>query len=115
MAHRALSFRRVNAALFSQGEYVPLEVTGEYADNVLAFARRDGDSWAIAAVPRLSASLGALPVAEAWGNTQIQLPPGAPARWRNVFTNETISITSGALSVGSTFGCLPVALLTASA
>ena len=113
VTHRVLSFRRDNAALFSVGEYVPLEVTGEYADNVLAFARQDGDSWAIAAVPRLTAHLGALLVGESWGDTRIQVPLGAPAAWRNVLTNETLSTASGALSVASTFSCLPVALLAA--
>lgn len=114
VTHRALSFRRANATLFSEGDYVPLEVTGEYADNVLAFARRDGDSWAIVAVPRLTAKLGALPVGKSWGDTRIQLPPGAPAAWRNVFTNERLTVAEGRISVGNAFAHLPVALLSGS-
>ena len=113
VTQRALSLRRDNAALFSEGEYVPLDVTGEYADNVLAFARRHGDAWAIAAVARLTANMGALPVGQSWGDTRILLPPGAPARWRNVFTNETISTASGALPVEKDFAHLPVSLLAA--
>jgi len=115
VTHRALSFRRTSAALFAEGDYVALDVTGEHADNVLAFARRDGDSWVIAAVARLTAHLGPLPVGETWDSTRMQLPPGAPSAWRNVLTNETLSTTSGALPVAEMFSCLPIALLAASA
>src|SRR5262249_39191959 len=50
---RALECRAANAGLFSAGEYIPLEVQGERAEQVFAFARRQGDRVAVVAVPRL--------------------------------------------------------------
>ena len=60
---RALQFRRQHAALFHHGEYVPLQVEGEKAAHVCAFARRLPASpeaaakIAVAVAPRLIAQL----------------------------------------------------------
>ncbi|MEP7242241.1 MAG: malto-oligosyltrehalose synthase [Gammaproteobacteria bacterium] len=74
-----LAFRRTHEALFRDGEYFPVRVTGKYATHVLAYARRLGDEFAIAVVPRLTARLAAggdeMPLGAArWADTQIELP-----------------------------------------
>ena len=57
--------------------------------------------------------MGALPVGESWGDTRVLLPPGAPAAWRNVFINETLTVAEGRISVEKVFAHLPVSLLAA--
>jgi (1->4)-alpha-D-glucan 1-alpha-D-glucosylmutase len=92
---KALQFRRTNSDLFTEGEYIPLRVTGAQSNHVIAFARYLHERWLIVAVPRLFASLsraGSAPTGEKiWRDTQIELPSGIPARGTNVFTNEEVS------------------------
>lgn len=86
------NLRQQHAALFRDGVYEPLVVTGRYRKHVLAFARRLIDKWVIVAVPvHLDrAVLGASGNVSRidWGTTRLVLPQGAPARWRNVLTEE---------------------------
>ena len=86
----ALGLRRKHEALLRDGAYLPLEVHGERAAHVVAFARRDGPRWAVAIATRLPASLGLAvgepPIGEAWGDTHVVWPDaaagaGAPAFW----------------------------------
>ncbi|HET9396117.1 MAG TPA: hypothetical protein VFO36_08680, partial [Nitrospiraceae bacterium] len=67
-------------ALFANGEYVPLKVSGSREAHVCAFARRTQDSIAVVIAPRLYAKLlgesEQLPLGNAvWGDTTIELPP----------------------------------------
>jgi (1->4)-alpha-D-glucan 1-alpha-D-glucosylmutase len=124
---RTLEFRRANEALFRDGTYVPLRVSGEHAAHVLAYARTLGDQVAAVVVPRLTARLlgsrEQLPLgAEVWRDTRIEIP----ARMRAVAsdTPPLQSLLDGsqiALStdgdsryvlVADTLSSFPVALLT---
>jgi (1->4)-alpha-D-glucan 1-alpha-D-glucosylmutase len=71
-----LHARRAYPDLFLRGEYVPLDTPA----GVFAFARRLGDSWAVAIAPRLASRLttcGHWPVGrEVWGDTALTLPGG---------------------------------------
>ena len=87
---KLLNFRREHAELFSQGEYIPLEVTGARADHVIAFARHLHDQWCIVAVPRLMASLDN----GAWDDTEIKLPAGAPSSCMDIFAGDIVSPAS---------------------
>ncbi|NUQ91325.1 MAG: malto-oligosyltrehalose synthase, partial [Gemmatimonadaceae bacterium] len=75
---RALQSRARNMALYRDGAYEPLAITGARAGNTVAFARRLGDRASITVAPRLTAALGGAeraPVGvSAWGDTRIQLP-----------------------------------------
>ena len=115
----ALTFRRDREALFACGDYLPLVAGGETREHVVAFARRRGPAWAVAAVPRLAAARtagGRFPLgAEAWRGSALALPQDAPARWRNALTGEvveTAAATGGpSLSLAAAFRAFPVALL----
>jgi len=78
VAH-TLNFRCNHSDLFSKGSYLPLTVTGQESENVIAFARYYGEETAIIIVPRLVAHLLVgqptpyIPP-ERWGNTQVTLP-----------------------------------------
>src|SRR6476646_6550719 len=62
LTQRLLRFRRNNAELFRSGSYVPLTVTGEFADCCVAFAREHEGEWFVVIVPRLSSRVGFLPI-----------------------------------------------------
>jgi (1->4)-alpha-D-glucan 1-alpha-D-glucosylmutase len=85
---RALCFRRSRSDLFSQGEYIPIEIAGKWKDHVFAFARRSQDRWAIVVTPRLTADLTQpdhFPLGAVWENTSLRLAKSTPTMWRNVF------------------------------
>jgi (1->4)-alpha-D-glucan 1-alpha-D-glucosylmutase len=118
---KALGFRRAHAGLFQEGAYVPLSASGERREHVVAFARRKRDDWALAAVPRLVAGLGAPgrpPLGRRpWRDCAIPLATEAPERWVNVLTRETLQASrrgrGRALAVHEIFRRFPVALLLA--
>ena len=117
-----LQHRREHAALFCDGDYVPVEAKGAQADRLCAFLRRAGGEAVLVVVPRLVAGLtgGAErpPTgAEVWQETRLALPEGfAARRFENVFTGEQVN-ASGApartLRVADVLGRFPVALLAA--
>jgi (1->4)-alpha-D-glucan 1-alpha-D-glucosylmutase len=117
LTYRALRFRQANSELFDQGDYLPVYACGVRADNVVAFARRAGGSWALVAVPRLSTRLvplSKLPLgSEVWGGDHLLVPVDAPVRWRNILTGETIECQNATrrLLFSAVFRTFPIALL----
>ncbi len=109
-----LEHRRANAERFERADYLELAVEGERAQQVIAFARRMGEWWTVAAAPRWTVGLvegpGLAPGAEAWGDTRIVLPEGAPRRWRDVLRREEME-GAGGLELGRICGAFPVAVL----
>jgi (1->4)-alpha-D-glucan 1-alpha-D-glucosylmutase len=113
---RALQARKAHPGLFSEGEYLPLEVSGAQAEHVFAFARRHGDHAALVVVPRLLTGVvgeGELPLGDLWADTHLTVPDDLSGRWwRDAFTGELIpGATSPLLS--TLLAHLPVALLQA--
>jgi (1->4)-alpha-D-glucan 1-alpha-D-glucosylmutase len=121
---KTLQFRREHAALFRDGEYVPLRVTGEHAAKVCAFARRHERELAIVIVPRLYLRLMGEreepPLGPGiWGNTLIELPGGynVDTPLRNVLDGAVVLATrpdggAGVLAAEA-LARFPVALLAA--
>jgi malto-oligosyltrehalose synthase/4-alpha-glucanotransferase len=115
---RALELRRTLEALFRDGDYLALSVSGRAADHVVAFARRHGKAGVIAAAGRLFASLGpaaeVLPVGEAgWGDTRLDLAwlPPATVLTDALSGQRLATAADGGLALALAFACLPVALL----
>jgi len=102
VTYRALAFRASRRELFSDGEYIPLEVRGAQARHVVTFARRLEDQWAIAIVPRWTVSL------TDWSDTEVVLPSGAPSAWTDAVTG----LAGGSLRIADLLRDWPVALLT---
>ena len=91
----ALAFRKENPEIFERGEYVPLEVSGEKAEHLVAFARRLDDEIAIAVVPRLYEKLlnesnKLLPDPNIWSGTWIDVSDFTAREYRNVLTGEAV-------------------------
>jgi len=117
----ALNYRRANASLFLDGEYVSLESQGNKKDHVCAFARIYQDQAVVVVVPRLVAGL--MPEAErlplgsdVWEDTLVTVPSwkqGSP--YRNMLTGEVLRSSEAAgsqvLNVAEILSDCPVALL----
>ncbi len=94
---QVLMLRSQYPTLFSEGSYQPLEVVGEQAAHVLAFAREKEDKRAIVVIPRLPAELlgnAQTPFINAanWGDTRIILPfAEANPNWKGLFAQATVT------------------------
>jgi len=120
---KALQFRKQNALLFSEGQFMPVEIRGKRGEHAAAFARRYKKDWVVAVVPRWLAR-GHYPMTSAdtdrfWGNTDIQVPKNAPSFWESILSGATIEAhNAGAkrsLPLGKLLDNFPVALLSGTA
>jgi (1->4)-alpha-D-glucan 1-alpha-D-glucosylmutase len=120
LTDKALDFRRERASLFLEGDYVPMEATGEKANCVCAFARRQAGQWSVTVAPRWTTKLTSSNAKSlnhlSWGDTMLSMPDAAPKQWRDVLTGEvfkTTDSTAGARLLGpdAVLRQFPVALL----
>ena len=86
-----LQARREHLGLFSDGQYLPVTVTGEHAGRVFAFARSTVTGGAVVIVPRLLAGLGKSVTDFSWGDTTVVLPDRfVRAELRDLFTGRLV-------------------------
>jgi (1->4)-alpha-D-glucan 1-alpha-D-glucosylmutase len=115
----ALCYRRENATLFQEGEFVPLPSTGARSHSVVSFLRRHNGRQVLAAVPRWLSQISEPSATSRVGtqedDTEIQLPPSSPSSWNNLLTGETVHSQQKSgqhcLRVDALFRNFPVALL----
>jgi (1->4)-alpha-D-glucan 1-alpha-D-glucosylmutase len=94
---QALQVRNEHPELFSDGVYQPLEVLGQQAEHVMAFARIQDNTRAIVVVPRLFNELlgtAQTPFINAanWGDTRITLPfTDSDLNWKGLFSESIVT------------------------
>ncbi|WP_144137758.1 malto-oligosyltrehalose synthase [Paraburkholderia sp. BCC1884] len=116
---RVLALRAHLPELLSQSEYLPLTVRGTHAANVIAFARRHGNAWAVVVASRLADALlgeqGDVPMIdpEAWADTAVEMPSDLSSRalfdWLSPAAPKVDE--NGLLSLRDALGAMPVAVL----
>jgi (1->4)-alpha-D-glucan 1-alpha-D-glucosylmutase len=116
---KSLSLRQSNRELFLEGNYLPLQASGNESRHICGFARHKGAGWVVVVVPRFLTALvdsGEFPLREkVWGRSMLRLPKEAPGEWLNVLTGETLDArrSSGArsLPLAEVFKTFPLTLL----
>ena len=119
---QTLRLRNSRHNVFSEGNYLPLEVTGSKANHICAFARVKDDQVVVVVSPRLFLTLTqgkkSLPITDTvWQDTEIRLPEElAGIQLRNIFSDASEHITvpensPPVLGVGRLLQSWPVALL----
>ena len=113
---RSLRLRLAHPELFTEGEYVPLETGGAFAESVVALARRSGTQLALAIVPRLTVKVcgfgGGPPLGGCWRDTAVLLPAGErPEAVTDAFTGRSMILDGERLLVSQLLSHFPVALL----
>ena len=122
VTYKGLSFRRSHRSLFEEGNYIPIEAFGGTRDHICAFARQQGQTRVLVAVPRLITKLLSgerPPLGEAtWGSSALVLPEDTPESWLNIFTGEELKVIVSEqrklLPLASALQSFPLALLTPS-
>ncbi|MGB3204942.1 MAG: malto-oligosyltrehalose synthase [Crinalium sp.] len=113
LTHKLLEARTEYLDLFKEGDYLPLEATGEFQDNIVALVRQYEGKVAIAIAPRFLTQLiqpGEYPLGEVWRDTRIELPQGMPSSWKDAITGQTIQL-DGKVVIAEALKYFPVALL----
>lgn len=111
---QVLALRASYFSVFQKGNYLPLEVEGEHADRVVAFARQHHEQTLVVLAPRFTVpllgnqlTLAIDPVV--WGNTQVVLPAAIrTSRMEGFFFTTEIHATHGRLSVGAALANFPI-------
>jgi (1->4)-alpha-D-glucan 1-alpha-D-glucosylmutase len=112
VTQQLLRFRRQHAILFQRGNYLPLAVTGEFADCCLAFAREHEGKWMIVMVPRLSSRIGFPPVGEKWKDAAVELPASlARENAVELLTGRALG-SEATLLLRDAMSALPIAIVT---
>jgi len=114
---RTLQARRRFPRLFTEGRYLPLSVSGEQAERLLAFARELDGQWLVVVVPRLAAGLLSdsrqprIP-AQRWGDTRIALPEALDgSEFERLFDGTTVTSQQASLEAARVLDGLSVAVL----
>jgi (1->4)-alpha-D-glucan 1-alpha-D-glucosylmutase len=112
-----LALRRENPSLFLHGGYTPLQVTGERAAHVVAFARRYQGAGVIAVAGRLFATMevrtGEVPHGQpAWRDGRIELPfLDEGTVLRDVLGGGACEVRDGGVNLAEALAVAPVAAL----
>jgi (1->4)-alpha-D-glucan 1-alpha-D-glucosylmutase len=114
LTYKVLQSIKANLAVFQKGDYQPLEVSGNFKEHIVAFARNNGNKTIVVITPRFLTSLikpGKYPLGEqVWQDTCVHLPPTASSTWQDAITDQKIQ-ANGTLPVGEALKYFPVALL----
>ena len=119
LMQKAIRFRRENAALFQEGEFLPLEAEGECRLNVVGLIRRKEGDEVLLVVPRWLSQVAGSRGKLDWRDTEVVLPPGSSPRWQSVVGPQEMKAQQKAaepvsggwsLKVAELFGQFPVAL-----
>lgn len=105
---KALNFRKDNPTVFTEGEYLPLQLTGKDMVTV-SYARHHNDKWAVLVAPLRARSES--PTEDINASDEVVLPEGSPTVWKNVFTGEVYN-AGNRIPVSECCKNFPMALLT---
>jgi (1->4)-alpha-D-glucan 1-alpha-D-glucosylmutase len=113
LTQRLLCFRREHAALFQRGNYLPLNVSGTFADCCVAFVREHEGEWIAVFVPRLSSRVGFPPIGDRWKDTNVDLPESLRREGaKDVFTGRDLRADDGGVRISEALSILPFAVYT---
>ena len=119
LLQKAIRFRRENASLLQEGDFLPLETRGECRQNVVCFIRRQNVQQILVAVPRwLSRVAFSTDHGKPdWHNTEVLLPEKSSHRWQSILCGHEVTIhenvrrqSEGSLGIADLFAHFPVAL-----
>jgi (1->4)-alpha-D-glucan 1-alpha-D-glucosylmutase len=95
-----LEYRRLHAALFERGDYLPLETGGTKKQHLCAFARVHEEEAVVTVVPRFLATLMPQSIhsplgSSIWEDSWVAVPPWPTlATYRHVLTGEVLAVES---------------------
>jgi (1->4)-alpha-D-glucan 1-alpha-D-glucosylmutase len=111
-----LALRAREPALFSRGDYQPLQIEGPMAEHAIAFMRRFENRAVLVIVSRLAGALleagsGPRVAVQAWKETRVALPEEAGVGWKDAITDKQVEAVMTRLPLAEVLSLVPVAVL----
>lgn len=114
ITQQLLQARKENPSLFTDGDYIPLEVKGVYKEHILAFARTFNNSCCVVIIPLHIATLSTKQQTIVdnidWEDTSVK-SLYEDGLWNNVMTREKLIIKAATINIKEVFNTLPIAVL----
>ena len=114
ITQQLLQARKENPSLFTDGDYIPLEVKGAYKEYILAFARVNNNSCCVVIIPLHIATLSTKQQTIVdnidWKDTCVK-SLYEDGLWNNITTREKLIIKAATINVKEVFNTLPIAML----
>ncbi|WP_373058167.1 malto-oligosyltrehalose synthase [Zunongwangia sp. H14] len=109
--HKLITHRSKNALLFENGNYLPLEISGNLQNKLIAFARKLEGKWSITVAPVLLRPYyeELTPDVEMLKESFLRLPENIPGNFKNIFTAEIYE--ENKIEINKLLGNFPVAVL----
>ena len=116
LTHKFLVFRKEHPVLFSQGNYIPVQVEGKHNDKLLAFIRNHQNEFCLVVAPLypslVAGGMTYFPTKADWEDTALVLDmKDLPENWTNGLSGEPHRLNSGKLAVGDVLEQFPLAYL----
>jgi (1->4)-alpha-D-glucan 1-alpha-D-glucosylmutase len=115
---QTLRFRHHYAALFRNGEYLKINIHGIGSDQLLVFARKDQNNFAIIIIPRFMERLLNLSLDDVWADTWLELPKQVLRHYQELFSQYRVTAKPVEeylqLYVRDILKLFPIAILSAS-
>jgi (1->4)-alpha-D-glucan 1-alpha-D-glucosylmutase len=113
---RTLAVKKNRPEIFSEGDYVPLEVIGRMSKRLVAFARVSGVSSTITVVSRLVGRLltqnnGLNVLPSLWDDTVIKIPDVIQGSFSDAFVPDRRLLIGAEVRPGELFAALPIAFV----
>lgn len=108
LLQKLLQLRREQPALFSEGDYAPVEISGDEAAHVVAFSRSHGGKTAIVAIPRLMLRYceSGRWINGTFARTVLHVPAG-----KGFHTLDGVHVQDRKVPLSQLWGTLPVAVM----
>ncbi len=114
LTHLLLNLRKTDEQLFTEAEYIPLQVDGIYKDHAIAFARKNRENVFIVVLPLHTATLCKMQQRSVleldWQDTNIILPKDVDGEIEQVFLGIKIK-SQKSLALNDIFKPLPFAVM----
>jgi malto-oligosyltrehalose synthase/4-alpha-glucanotransferase len=115
LTQNLLQQRKQQPDFFSRAEYIPLKITGEYADFAFAFCRKHQEKWLLIVVPLHLAELCRQQKTDDifsidWKDTNVILPKRLRREGQDAFSDDQIDV-SKKLPIQKLFRQIPLALI----
>jgi (1->4)-alpha-D-glucan 1-alpha-D-glucosylmutase len=104
-----LQYRKQHPSLFSQGDYIPLKITGPSAERFVAFLRRQGSKQLLVVALRRMDGQGVADLKKICEGTTLILSTSTTS-WHNLFTDHEMTKCSTKIPLETIFDVLPVAV-----
>jgi (1->4)-alpha-D-glucan 1-alpha-D-glucosylmutase len=112
LMHKVLQARTEQIRVYERGTYEPVNKSGEFAENIIAFARSYEGTYCVTVAPRFLTDVveeGTIPIGAVWKETWVRLPVDV-RQWRNAVTGESLE-ASGDAALRDVFAKFPCAVL----